>query len=126
MPVVFSPQVRSKALHYFDTFRYDPQGLPPSLRLEFTTVESLDKFDLSCGSIVPEESREILLQIPQELLRILSANSKGYRYYLAGNKVLALDELYKVVDVIKIPNLDSPKEPLAQVVSTANPLDQFR
>jgi hypothetical protein len=107
--LTFSPHVRSKVAQYFDTYRSELNGLPPScvsathgLHIPPTWLRSW----LPIGTQILENERQALIEVPSELQKSLTAHShKTIHYFLAGKNLVALDDRSKVVDSIWIPTI---------------------
>lgn len=68
--------------------------------------------------VITEGSRPALVEAPEELVRVLSADEGQVRYYLAGNHLVALDAGYKILDAVRIPTVRlSGEDPVAKAPS---------
>lgn len=104
----FNSHARSKVVQYFDTFRSDPQGLPPGLAGKIRTNEiptSWETSRIAPGVVIRETERSFLVDVPQEWVRVFSAHPHDFRYCLAGSNLVAVDKGYKIVDSIRIPTI---------------------
>lgn len=118
--LTFSPHVRSKVAQYFDTYRTELNGLPPSCvsgnyarQIPPTWLRSW----LPVGTRIEEQDRQALIDVPAELQKSLTAHShKTIHYFLAGKNLVALDDRYRLMDSIWIPTirLDEDSQPVAE------------
>lgn len=103
-----STHARSKVLQYFDTYRADPFGLPAECAVRMRSGEIPDAWTnsaFSSGTVIQENQRMALVEVPTELVRVLPARPQAIRYFLAGSNLVAVDSRYKVVDSIRIPTV---------------------
>jgi hypothetical protein len=104
----FNPEARTKVVTYFNSYKGNPNGLPPGwaarVRVEETPVEWRTT-RIAPGVVVAEKQRTYLVDAPPELIKVLPAPSEGIRYYVAGSNVVAVDPTYKVVDSVQIPTI---------------------
>ena len=104
----FNPEARTKVVTYFDTYKTNPHGLPPSWAAKVKVKEipvTWRTSRIAPGIVVTEKERPFLMDAPPELVQVLPAPSAGVRYYVAGSNVVAVDKTYKVVDSIQIPSV---------------------
>lgn len=110
----FQPEIRTKAVQYFETYKANPHGLPPGLseRVVLRDVPAAWRTTrLAPGVILTEKERPFLIEAPPELVRVLPAPTPEVRYYLAGSNVVAVNKTYQVVDSIQIPTVKIVTEP---------------
>ncbi len=121
--VVFNSHARSKVVQYFDTFRSDTQGLPPALAGKIGMNEiptSWQTSRISPGVVIRETERSLLVDVPQELVRVFSTHPQDFRYCMAGSNLVAVDKRYKIMDSIRIPTIrlsgvEEPAEEAGQI-----------
>ncbi|RYD22351.1 MAG: hypothetical protein EOP88_08415 [Verrucomicrobiaceae bacterium] len=104
----FGSHVRTKVVQYFETYQTEPMGLPErcASRIKQGAVPpEWTGGGMSRGMVIHESERGSLVEIPAELLRVLPAADEAVAYYLAGSHLVAVDENYKVLDLIPIPTV---------------------
>lgn len=104
----FNPEYQQKVVQYFDTYKTNPNGLPP----EWSTQMKLKQLPpawrsgaITRGTVVTEEHRNFLMEAPPALVKVLPPPNADVRYYVAGGNVVAVDKSYKVVDSIRVPSM---------------------
>jgi hypothetical protein len=104
----FNPEVRTKVVTYFDSYKTNPHGLPPGWATKVRVKEipaAWRTTRIVPGVVVAEKERSYLVDAPPELVKVLPAPVSGVRYYVAGSNVVALDPTYKVIDSVQIPTI---------------------
>ena len=106
----FNPEVRTKVVKYFDTYKTERYGLPPGVTVVAKEVPATWRTTLAPGVIIAEKQRAHLVAAPPELVKILPAPKAETHYYIAGSNVVAVDKSYKVVDSISVPSIKIVEE----------------
>ena len=104
----FNPEVQTKVVKYFDTYKTLPYGLPPewSTRMKIKEIPPAWRTArVAPGTVFAEDVRPFLLEAPPALVKVLPPPTAEVRYYVAGGSVVAIDKTYKVVDSIQIPTV---------------------
>jgi hypothetical protein len=103
----FDPQVRTKVVKYFDTYKTNPHGLPPAwaTKVRVKEVPAAWKTTIAPGYVIEDTYRTHLVEAPSDLISVLPTAPSGVRYYVAGSNVIAVDSGYRVVDSIPIPSI---------------------
>ena len=105
----FNPEVRTKVVKYFDTYKTERYGLPPAWVTKVKVKEipaTWRTTRVAPGVVITEKERPYLVEAPPDLVKILPAPpSPEVRYYVAGGNVVAVDKTYKVVDSIQVPSV---------------------
>ena len=104
----FNPEVQTKVVKYFDTYKTLPYGLPPewSTRMKIKEIPTAWRTArVAPGTVFAEDVRPFLLEAPPALVKVLPPPTAEVRYYVAGGSVVAIDKTYKVVDSIQIPTV---------------------
>ena len=103
----FNPEVRTKVVKYFETYKSDPYGLPPTWTTQFKVKEipSTWRTTIAPGLVITEKERPYLVKAPPELISVLPSPAADVHYYVAGSNVVAVDKTYKVVDSVTIPSI---------------------
>jgi hypothetical protein len=104
----FNPESRTKVVRYFETYKTNPNGLPPEwvAKVKIKEIPAAWRTTrIAPGIVVAEKERPYLMEAPPELVQVLPAPSTGVRYYVAGSNVVAVDGSYKIVDSIQIPSV---------------------
>lgn len=119
--VALGSHARLKVVQYFDTYRTNPLGLPPSCAAAIKVEEIPESWTtagIAPGKVVQVSERQALVEAPAELVRALPAGQPAVRYFLAGTNLVAVDSGYKVVDSIRLPRVRlSVAEPGAEAGS---------
>ena len=104
----FNPAAQTKVVEYFDTYKTNPNGLPP----EWATQMKIKQLPpawrttrIAPGTVVTQEQRAFLMEAPPALVKVLPAAQPEVRYYVAGGNVVAVDKTYKIVDSLRIPSV---------------------
>ncbi|GAA5117804.1 hypothetical protein JIN84_16870 [Luteolibacter yonseiensis] len=119
--VLFNSHARTKAVQYFDTYRTEPYGLPPSCVATRNPMElPMDKIHIRTGEVVRENERACLLDAPDELTRMFPVQPEGVRYCVAGNQLVVVDDKCRVLDAIRIPTIRPSVAEEAQTVKLAS------
>lgn len=104
----FEPEVQTRVVKYFDTYKTERYGLPPVIGAKIS-VEGIPTgwrtTRIAPGVIVAEKERSHLMVAPPELVKLLPAPRAETKYYVAGSNVVAVDKSYKVVDSIHVPSI---------------------
>jgi hypothetical protein len=106
--VTFSPDVRTRVIKYFDTYRTSEYGLPPAIVTRVKAKRPPKVWlstRISPGVVISETERPMLVEAPPELVQLMPTSDVKVRYYIAGENVVAVDESYRVVDSIQIPSV---------------------
>ncbi len=104
----FTPEARTKVTQYFDTYKTQPHGLPPTwvTKIKVKEVPMMWKSSrITPGTTIQETQRTFLVEAPDELTELLPSPATGVRYYVAGSNVVAVDPSFRVVDSIQIPSI---------------------
>ena len=104
----FNPEAQTKVVKYFDTYKTNPNGLPPewSTRMKIKQLPPAWRTGpVARGTVVTQEHRAFLMDAPPALIQVLPPPPADVRYYVAGGNVVAVDKTYKVVDSIRIPSV---------------------
>lgn len=104
----FNPEVKTKVVKYFDTYKTERYGLPPAYVTKIKVKEIPAAWRTSViapGVVITEKERPFLTEAPPELIKVLPAPTPEVRYYMAGGNVVAVDREYKVVDSIQVPSV---------------------
>lgn len=105
----FNPEVQTKVVQYFDTYKADPNGLPPEWAAQIKIRELPSAWATTRivpGTILAADTRPFLVEAPPALVKILPPPQAEVRYYVAGGNVVAVDKTYKVVDSVRIPTVN--------------------
>lgn len=116
----FNPEVQTKVVQYFDTYKASPHGLPPewAARIKVEKLPSAwTTTRIAPGTILTEDTRPYLVEAPPALVKILPPAQTEVRYYVAGGNVVAIDKTYKVVDSVRIPTVTVAPAPAPTVVT---------
>lgn len=103
----FTPEVRTKVVRYFEPFAQEEYGLPPEVvtRVKVTEIPRVWRTArIEPGIVIEEEYRPYLVSAPPKLVTVLPEPA-GYKYYLAGSNVVAVDSEYRVLDSFRIPSI---------------------
>ncbi len=103
----FNPQVRTKVVKYFTTYKGEKYGLPPALvtKIKVNEVPTAWRTTITPGGVITEKERTYLIDAPAELVTVLPPAAGGVRYYVAGSNVVAVDPEYRIVDSVQIPSI---------------------
>jgi hypothetical protein len=104
----FNPEVRTKVVKYFDTYKTERYGLPPAYvtRVKVKEIPAAWRTTtIAPGVVITEKERPYLVEAPPELIKVLPAPAPEVQYYMAGGNVVAVDKTYKVVDSIQVPSV---------------------
>ncbi len=103
----FNPEVRTKVVKYFDTYKTEKYGLPPAwvTKVKVKEVPTTWRTTLAPGVVITEKERPYLVEAPSDLISVLPTPASGVRYYVAGSNVVAVDSSYRVVDAVQIPSI---------------------
>lgn len=104
----FNPEVRTKVVKYFDTYKTERYGLPPAYVSKVKIKEIPAAWRTSViapGIVITEKERPFLVEAPPEVVSVLPAPAADVRYYMAGGNVVAVDKSYTVVDSIQVPSI---------------------
>lgn len=103
----FNPEVRTKVVKYFDTYKTEQYGLPPAwvTKVKVQEVPTTWRTTISPGVVISEKERSYLVDAPSDLVSVLPPPATGVRYYVAGSNVVAVDSSYRVVDAVQIPSI---------------------
>lgn len=104
----FNPQIQTKMVKYFDTYKTDKYGLPPAwvTNMEVKQIPvGWRTTQIAPGVVVSEKERAYLMDAPADLISVLPDAATGVRYYVAGSNVVAMDSNYTVVDSFRIPSV---------------------
>ncbi len=104
----FSPEVKTKVVEYFDTYKTNPHGLPPEWATQMKIKELPPTWrtgQIASGTVVTQEHRAFLYEAPPALVKVLPAPRPDTRYYVAGGNIIAVDKTYKVVDSLRVPSI---------------------
>ena len=103
----FNPQVRTKVVKYFDTYKTEKHGMPSawSAKIKVNEIPSNWRTTISPGMVISEKDRTYLVEAPPDLVNVLPEPESGVRYYVAGSNVVAVNSSYRVVDAIHIPSI---------------------
>lgn len=109
----FTPDVRTKAFNYFETYKTEPHGLPPAL----ATAVKVERIPaewrtttLERGYVIPEAERDYLAPVPSDLVEVLPQQEESLKYYLMGSQLVTVDtSKMAVVDSVKIPTIQYTK-----------------
>ncbi|MDB6135103.1 MAG: hypothetical protein JWM59_3346 [Verrucomicrobiales bacterium] len=110
----FNPEVQTKVVQYFDTYKANPNGLPPewAARIKIQQLPpAWTTTRIAPGTILTEDTRPYLVEAPPALVKILPPAQTEVRYYVAGGNVVAIDKTYKVVDSVRIPTVSLAPAP---------------
>lgn len=119
----FDPEIRTKVVTYFESYKSNPHGLPPgwtatvkpqSIPATWRTAR------LQPGLVVAEAERPYLMAAPADLVKILPSPRGDVRYYVAGSNVVAIDGNYRVVDSIQVPTITYEDEDKIKMETTKN------
>ncbi|WP_035613587.1 hypothetical protein [Haloferula sp. BvORR071] len=100
----FNPEVETKVVKYFDTYKTERYGLPPGIVIKKETPVAW-RTRVAPGVVIAEKQRDYLVTAPPELVKVLPAPRAETHYYIAGSNVVAVDKSYKIVDSIAIPSI---------------------
>lgn len=104
----FNPEAQTKVVKYFDTYKTNPNGLPPewSTQMKVKQIPAAWRTTrLAPGTVVTQEHRTFLMDAPPALVQVLPPAPADVRYVVAGGNVVAIDKSFKVVDSIQIPSV---------------------
>jgi hypothetical protein len=104
----FNPEVRTKVVKYFDTYKTERYGLPPAYvsRVKVKEIPAAWRTStIAPGVVITEKERPYLVEAPPELIKVLPAPTPDVQYYMAGGNVVAVDKSYRVVDSIQVPSV---------------------
>jgi hypothetical protein len=103
----FGPDVETKVVKYFDTYKTERFGLPPAIvtRVKVKEMPTAWRTTLAPGVVIQEKERVHLIDAPPELIKVLPAPSPDVHYYVAGSNVVAVDRDYRIVDSVNIPSI---------------------
>jgi hypothetical protein len=104
----FEPEVEKRVVRYFEPYKTERYGLPPTI----VTNVKVDEIPvawrgsgLRTGVVIAEKQRPYLIAPPPELVKVLPAPRSGVRYYVAGSNVVAVDKEYRIVDTVHVPSI---------------------
>lgn len=103
----FDDTSRVKVVKYFDAFKTNPHGLPPSwvAKMKVKELPAAWRTTVAPGMIITESDRVMLIDAPPELIEVLPEAPADVRYFMAGSNVIAVDKEFKIVDSIQIPTV---------------------
>jgi hypothetical protein len=103
----FGPDVETKVVKYFDTYKTERFGLPPAIvtRVKVKQMPTAWRTTLAPGVVIQEKERVHLIDAPPELIKVLPAPSPDVHFYVAGSNVVAVDRDYRIVDSVNIPSI---------------------
>ncbi len=105
----FTPEVQTKVVQYFDGYKAQPYGLPPTI-VEQVPVQKLPTkwktTPVTRGYVIPAAERTYLAPAPTELVQILPAAPASAKYFIMGGNVVAVDtSTMKVIDSVSVPTI---------------------
>ncbi|CAN5229842.1 hypothetical protein BH23VER1_BH23VER1_06930 [soil metagenome] len=105
----FTPEARTKVVEYFDTYRTQPYGLPPTVveRVQIREVPTTWKTTtVAPGYVIAEPERRYLVPAPRELNAVLPAVPPTIKYYLMGRNIVAVDTTtMRIVDSLAVSSI---------------------
>lgn len=105
----FKPEVQTKVVQYFDTYKASPHGLPPEWAAQIKIKElpaTWTTARIAPGTVFADDARGFLVAAPPALVKVLPPAQPEVRYYVAGGNVVAIDKTYKVIDSVRIPTVN--------------------
>lgn len=103
----FSPEVKTKVVKYFDTYKTERYGLPSAwvTKVKVKEIPTTWRTTLAPGVVITEKERPLLMEAPADLISVLPPAPADVHYYVAGGNVVAVDSNYKVVESINVPTI---------------------